>query len=150
MEKRLFAFIFLLMFTLWSCASTQEKPDAPVFKLGDLTLSKSIEKTDTSATAINITSNFVLSDLQVVASVKLEGLTGSHELRWEWFDPKGELFLSSGDYAIRTVEGKYRKVTTAWHKLLIKGERPANHPGTWQVKLFYDGRLTAERDFTLE
>ena len=86
----------------------------------------------------------------VVASVKLEGLTGIHELRWEWYDPKGEHFLSSGNYAIHTSEGKYRRTTTAWHKLPIKGGRAMNLPGTWQVKLFFDGNLVTNIDFTIE
>lgn len=150
MQKRCVAITLLMVLSLASCATTPDKPELPPFKIGDLILSRTIEKTDTSATAINIANSFNSSDMRVVASVKLEGLTGTHELRWEWYDPKGEHYLSSGNYPIRTSEGKYRRATTAWHKLPIKGDRAMNLPGSWQVKLFFDGNPVAEKDFTIE
>lgn len=150
MQKRFMAITLLMVFLLVSCATTLEKPGLPPFKIGDLILSKTIQKTDTSATPINIANGFTSTDTMVVASVKLEGLTGVHELRWEWHDPKGEHFLSSGDHAIRISEGKYRRTITAWHKLPIKGNRVMNLPGTWQVKLFFDGNPVAEKNFTIE
>jgi hypothetical protein len=150
MQKRFVAITLLTVLLLVSCATTPEKPDFPPFKIGDLILSKTIQKTDTSATPINIANSFISTDTMVVASIKLEGLTGFHELRWEWYDPKGEHFLSSGNYAIRTSEGKYKRTTTAWHKLSIKGARAMNLPGTWHVKLFFDGNSVTEKNFTIE
>lgn len=150
MEKRLLALTLLLIFFIASCATTPQKPESPAFKIGGMILSKSIEKTDASATAIEISTNFTISDPRIVASVKLEGLTGTHELRWEWYDPKGEHFLSSENYAIRTSEGKYRRTTTAWHKLPVKGDRAENFPGAWQVKLFFDGNPVAVKNFMIE
>ena len=115
-----------------------------------MTLSKEIEVKTFNAAPKNPTTIFSPKDNEVVAFLKLENLWGVHTLRWDWFEPDGNLYYSTGDYPIKSPEGKYLREVTTWHKLSIRGEEAGNLMGDWTVKVLFDKEVLASRNFKIE
>ena len=151
MKKRraLSAFLVFSLFIL-SCSSTREIKRPPALKFVDMTLSKEIGVETFNAVPKNPATIFSPKDPEVVAFLKLENLWGAHTLRWDWFEPDGNLYYSTGDYPIKSSEGKYLKEVTTWHKLSIRGEEAGNRIGDWTVKILFDKEVLASRIFRIE
>jgi hypothetical protein len=141
--------LFVLSFLLFSCASTVEVKKVPPSSFVEATLSKGIIK-GLIASPLEPTSAFSTEDSEVIAHVKFENLSGKHTLRWEWVDPNGKLYYSTGHHPLRVSEGKYQKEVTAWNKMFVRGEKAANLPGDWQVKIYLDDGLLASKNFRIE
>jgi len=73
-----------------------------------------------------------------------------HTLKWGWFDPDGNLYYSTGDYTIKSAEGKYLKEVTSWHKLSIRGEEAEKLIGDWTLNIFLDKEVVALRKFRID
>jgi hypothetical protein len=57
----------------------------------------------------------------VIASLRLKNLSGTHSLRFDWHDPKGQLYSTTGNRPIEASKGTYVKELTAWHDIALKG-----------------------------
>jgi hypothetical protein len=115
----------VLIFLLSSCASTVEVKKAPPSRFVEATISKGISKNDVVANPVDVTTTFSTEDPEAIARVKFENLSGKHTLRWEWVDPNGKLYYSTGDHPLRVSEGKYQRGATAWNKMFVRGEKAA-------------------------
>ncbi len=139
----------ILCLFLNSCASTQEIKKPPTLRLVDVILSKGVDDHAPIASPKNPTVIFSPRDPEVVAFLALKNVWGIHTLKWDWFDPGGNLYSSSGDYAIKSSEGKYRKEVTVWHKLSIRGEPAGKLLGNWTLTVYLDKEIVAVRKFTI-
>lgn len=150
-SKRISIYLSILSsFLLFACSTTVEvKKPLPFDCVKNITLSKGIEK-GAIGMPVEPTTTFSTEDKEVIAYLKCSNLTGEHKLRWEWYDPNGKLYLSTGNYPLYTSSGKYVKEATAWHRLSISGEKAVNYSGDWQVKVYLDGDTIASKGFTIE
>ena len=139
----------ILCFVLLSCASTQAVKKPPAFRLADVTLSKAVGDESPIPSPKNPATIFSRQDSEIVAFVKLINLWGVHILKWDWFDPKGSLYYSTGDYTIKCAEGKYLKEVSTWHKLSIRGETQERVIGHWTLNVYLDKEIVAVRTFTI-
>ena len=141
--------ILLLSFLVFACGSTKTTIKQPQFKIVKATLAKGIYDRGTHAIPRNPTTQFSTDDTQVISHIKLENLSGRHHIRWDWYKPDGNLYSSTGNYPIGAKKGKYRKESSAWHKMLIKGDKAENYPGKWRVDVLFDNELLASSKFML-
>lgn len=95
------------------------------------------------------TDTFSISDDKVVAHAKFENVAGNYKLRWDWFGPNGKLYNSSGNYPVKTSDGKYRREVTVWHTMPLNGEKASTMPGKWSVKLYVNDDLVDTQTFML-
>src|SRR4030067_1857137 len=145
--------IVLIMMThmLFACASTmKDMATVPSIKFAEATLTKRLYVKETTAVPIEPTLIFTTEDSEAISYVKLKNLTGEHKLRWDWIGPKGEIYSSSGDYALKTSKGRYREEVVAWHKLSIRGDSAFHFPGEWQIMVYLDDTLIIQKGFTIE
>ncbi|MBI4690499.1 MAG: caspase family protein [Nitrospirae bacterium] len=150
--KNFWILVFLGIFSILSfaCSSTVEvRKPLPFDCEKKITLSKNIEKS-TIGIPVEPTATFSAEDKEVIAYIKCSNLSGDHKLRWEWYDPNGKLYLSTGNYPFQAASGKYSKEASAWHRLSVNGEKAAYYPGDWQVKVFRDGDAFASKNFRIE
>src|SRR3972149_6140056 len=152
MNKLITLFILILMFPmLFACATPKKDLSTlPSFKLAEATLTKRLYVKDTTAVPIDPTLTFTTEDSEAISYVKLKNLAGEHKLRWDWIGPKGEVYSSSGNYALKTSKGRYREEVVAWHKLSIRGDSASHFPGEWQIMVYLDGTLIIQKGFTIE
>jgi hypothetical protein len=150
MNKIKQAFLLLLVpLIVVACASTKEIRKPPAFSLEQPMLSKAIEYKDGKGTPLAPTTTFSTQDPEVIASLRLRNLSGRHTLRWDWYEPSGKLYSSTGNYPIEASEGKYLREATAWHKVSIRGERAAQCPGDWKVSVYLDNQFVTSKGFEL-
>jgi len=147
--KGRYIFLFLLPFLLCACSTTKYVEKVPPSRFVDITLSKGIDRQDTRGVPVEPTTEFSTLDEEVVAHVELENISGRHQLRWDWYDPKGTIYYSTGNYPLDTSKGKYLPTVTAWHRLAIQGDEAVNYPGQWEVKVYLDDSLLESRSFSL-
>jgi hypothetical protein len=141
-------FLFLPLF-IFACSSTKEIKKLPQFIFEDPILSKDMEYKGNKGIPINPTTTFSAEDPKVIASLNLENLSGKHTIRWDWYDPNGNLYHSTGNYPIQSSKGKYIKDATAWHRVSIHGEKAANYPGDWKVNIYLDKGFIASKMFKI-
>jgi len=141
--------ILLLSFLVFACGSTKTTIKQPQFKIVKATLAKEIYDRGTYAVPRNPTTHFSTEDREVISYIKLKNLSGKHRIRWDWYKPDGTLYSSTGNYHIGTRRGKYRKESSVWHKMLIKGDKAENYPGKWHVDILFDDKLVESNKFTL-
>jgi hypothetical protein len=143
----IFIFLPLLVF---ACSSTQEIRKPPQLAYEEPILSKEIDDRDTEGVPVNPTTTFSTEDPEVIASLKLKNLSGSHTLRYDWHDPDGNLYSTTDNQPLKAAKGKYLREATSWHSLSIQGEKPAHKPGHWKVQVYLDKDLIASKAFTIE
>ncbi len=93
--------------------------------------------------------SFSISDDKVIAHAKFENVAGDYRFKWDWYSPDGKLYTSSGNYPIKTSEGKFRREVTVWHTMPVDGEKAATMPGKWSVKLHVNDDLVDTQTFML-
>ena len=144
--------IFILPFFIFACSSTKEIKKPPLFSHEEPVLSKGIKANydGTKGSPENPTTRFSTDDPDVIASLKLKNLSGKHTIRWDWYDPNGNLYYSTGDSPIETSRGKYLREATAWHRLSIKGEKAAHYPGDWKVNIYLDKEFISSKSFKIK
>lgn len=142
--------LLILPLLVFACSSTKQVQRKPPFNFGGITLSKEIEIKETESIPKEPATTFTTQDREVIAHIKCENLSGDHTLRWDWYDPGGSLYYSTGDFAFGASQGKYLRETTGWHRLSIQGDRAGDHPGTWQVKVFLDDEPMDSAQFILK
>ena len=150
MNKLKAASIFLLLpFFIFACGSTKEVKKPPRLAFEEPILSKGIDYKGNKGIPINPTTTFSAEDPKVIASLNLENLSGKHTIRWDWHDPNGNLYHSTGNYPIESSKGKYIKDATAWHRVSIRGEKAADYPGDWKVNIYLDKEFIASKMFKI-
>ncbi|UCH22547.1 MAG: caspase family protein, partial [Deltaproteobacteria bacterium] len=142
--------LFSISLLLFACATSNQKQKMPPFKFGGTTLSKEINKSGDLGIPIEPTTTFHADDDKVIALVRFENLAGEHNLRWEWYEPSGQLYYSTANFPFKTSRDKYLPVATAWHRLSIDGDPAANNPGQWEVKVFLDNELMDTKPFLVK
>jgi hypothetical protein len=154
MVKRILSFIFFFFFFItffFGCSSVPKKTTAikSESRLEIASLAKNVTKIQGFSVPEDETNTFSSEDSQAVMWVKLKDISGEHTLRWEWYDPTGELYHTTGNYGINR-NGKSRDYSTSWHKIAIKGEKAGTIEGVWQVKVWLDDReLIADKEFEI-
>src|SRR4030067_2855384 len=151
MNKLIVLFILMLMsHTLFACAFIKKDiATLPSFKFAEASLTKSLYVKETTAVPIEPTLAFSTEDSEAISYVKLKNLAGEHKLRWDWINPKGEIYSSSGDYTLSASKGRYREEVVAWHRLSIRGDRASGSRGEWQIRVYLDGSLIIQKGFTI-
>ncbi|HOC93575.1 MAG TPA: DUF1648 domain-containing protein [bacterium] len=103
-------------------------------------------KVDERNNPSDIRDTFTASDATVAIFIKWRNLRGNSELRYEWFNPDGEL-EAVGKY---TFGGKrLRKEAVAWWMIPIKGEPREESPGVWKTVVYLNDSPVLEKKFTL-
>jgi uncharacterized caspase-like protein len=151
MNKIKEALIFLILpLFVFACSSTKEIKRPRQFGFEEPILSKAIHYRGSKGIPLNPTATFSTEDPTVIASLKLRNISERHTLRWDWYDPNGNLYSSTGNYPIKASKGKYLRETTAWHKLSIRGERAARNLGEWKVNVYLDREFIASKSFEIK
>ena len=145
------ASIFLILpLLVFSCGSTKEIKKLPQLTFDYPVLSKAIKYEGNQGVPVNPTVTFSTDDTEAIASVKLKNLSGKHTLRWDWYDPNGKLYYSTGNSPIKVSKGKYLREATAWHRISIRGEQAARTPGDWKVQVYLDKEFIASKGFKIQ
>ena len=141
--------ILLLSFLVFACGTTKNIQRKPHFRFVDATLSKDINDSGTIAIPIDPTTKFSTNDREVNALLEFKDLYGKHVLKWNWYDPNGDLYYSTGNTPIEASIGSFLRKATAWHKLSIRGDRAESYPGKWKVKIYVDKEYKKTKYFTI-
>jgi len=142
------------------CTSNRGIRKPPEFKILQTSLTRQIDfsqsgsrpetgapvKTDSRAQA---DPHFSTRDPEVISHIRYANLSGTRQLRWEWYDPQGRLYEATRNYTISSSPGKYIEEGSSWHKISVKGTGAAQYPGRWKVKIFLDNLAAATDSFTL-
>jgi hypothetical protein len=151
MDRLKVSVIFLtLSFLSFACASTKQVEKIPPFKFVGTTLSKGVEDKGEIGIPLEPTDKFTTEDSEVIALVKFENLSGKHTLRWEWYNPTGNLYYSTENFPLETSHGKYLTEATALHRLSLQGRPAVSHTGNWEVKIFLDDVHRDSKPFFLK
>src|SRR3989337_3657766 len=152
MNKQIALVIIVVISAMFCACATAKKDTAtlPPVKFAEATLTKRLYVKADTAVPIEPTLTFTTDDNEAISYVKLKNLAGEHKLRWDWIGPKGEVYSSSGNYALKTSKGRYREEVVAWHKLSIRGDSASHFPGEWQIMVYLDGTLIIQKGFTIE
>jgi hypothetical protein len=142
----------LCLLFLFACATskTGKPPSLKPLKIADPTLCKAVRSKGDLTFPVQLTKEFTTQDTEVVSHVTFIHLTGEHHLRWEWYDPDGNLFETTGNFPLKADKGKYVREGTLWHRLKLKETQAVNHTGEWRVKIYKDNELVAADKFSLK
>ena len=141
--------ILVLALLITSCGSSKTIQKAPPFHFSGTTFSKEIDSSSNLGVPSGVTDQFSTKDKEIYAHLRMENLTGSHKVRWEWYDPSGNLYYATDNTPVRTSSGNYLKKCTAWHKLTIFGDKAQEMPGEWELKVFYDNDMMEAKKFSI-
>src|SRR3989338_11639490 len=103
-----------LFIFFYGCASTSSSSKKQT-SLVNISLSKDIQKMQGSSIPADETETFSSEDEHAVIWLKLQDVFDKHTLRWEWYDPKGNLYDTTDEYPINE-DGRLRSSNTYWHK----------------------------------
>jgi hypothetical protein len=148
--KLAFCWWLLMPLILIACGTTASKQRKPNVQYVATTLAKGVEEKSDLAVPVGPGERFTTIDEKVVAHLEFANLSGSCDLRWDWYSPDGALYLSSGDFPVTIAKDRFVRQATVWHSLNIKGDRAAALPGEWVVKVFYNDDLVDTRSFQLD
>jgi hypothetical protein len=151
MARIVTAFIVMgCTFVFVACASQQTAENAPPQKLEGIVLAKGIDHAGVLGIPLGETTDFTVEDGQVAAMLTFENFSGSHDIRWEWIDPDGQVYISTGNYPLEAGKGKYLPKVTVSHHISIKDEEAAEIPGQWSVDIFVDDEMIASKSFFVD
>lgn len=90
--------------------------------------------------------SFYTWDEKVVCWINFNYSSGTDStITWEWEDPNGNIY-HKGDTEIEA--GNYQNYRI-WYWIGIRDKYALNLPGTWKARVYIDGLLLAEKDFTI-
>lgn len=142
--------IGLSVLFLLSCSSQKTVEHKPAPKFQGVVLAKGIDDSGVIGVPKDLTTEFDTEDKQVIAHLTFENISGNHNLRWEWVDPNGKVYLATHNYPLKVNKGKYLPKLTAWHQISLKDETAIETPGKWMVKIFVDDELIESKPFILK
>jgi len=129
MNKQIALVIIVVISAMFCACATAKKDTAtlPSVKFAEATLTKRLYVKAETAVPIEPTLTFTTDDNEAISYVKLRNLAGEHKLRWDWINPKGEIYTSSGDYTLSA----------------------SHSQGEWQIRVYLDGSLIIQKGFTI-
>lgn len=138
-----------LLLPILSCSTSGTQITKPAVTFLGIYLSKEVQRQGDVGIPASKTQTYLVSDKEVVALVSFKNLHGVINIRWEWFSPDGNLYLSTAAKTIKSSEGKYFHEFSAWHSLSIKGDKAATMPGTWSVHIYLNDEILDLRKFNI-
>lgn len=93
---------------------------------------------------VDITTDFVLEDPEVLCFVELKNVGRFMKLKWKWYAPDGRLFKETADVPVNENEA-YLEAVTAYDRLDIQQEE--GFKGRWIVVILVNGELAGRRTF---
>lgn len=97
----------------------------------------------------NSTIDCELNGISTITVDVYDGMSGNHQIRWEWLRPSGALYFRTPSSPIHTSAGSYRKYATAWNSIPVHGSEAALYPGKWKVNVYLDDQLFASDKFMI-
>jgi hypothetical protein len=95
---------------------------------------------------VDITTDFIIGDPDVLCFVELKNVGRALTLKWKWYAPDGVLFKETA--AVPVNENRaYLEVVTAYDRLDIPLEE--SFEGRWVVVILIDGELAGRRTFII-
>jgi hypothetical protein len=150
-ERFLKAAIFTVlagMLVITGCSSnTAAVNPSPAFSMPNNAITNDVDQLYPEKAFTNPRSDIANSDEYVASVTEFKGLTGSHEVRWDWFDPQGKLYYSTGNHPVSSSGGKKATDGIAWHKISVKGDRAESLEGKWHVDVFVNDTLYKSNSF---
>jgi len=132
------------------CATTSPQVvTQPVIRADKAVLVRQIDERGEQFILGEATNIFSTDDQEIISYIQLSNVTGVHNLKWEWYDPKGALYDVSQDYPVMVSKGKFVETVSAWHKISVKGEKAQNFPGKWTVNVYLDNKRIAANAFDI-
>lgn len=149
-DRKALILFLLCFFFLSACSSSKsvKRPSARALKLGDPILCKALTSEKDLTLPVELTREFTIEDKEVISHLNFFHLTGEHHIRWEWYDPKGNLFETTGNFPLNVGKGEYEG--TLWHGLKLNAPQAAGHLGEWSVRIYMDDQLAAVSKFMLK
>lgn len=141
--------IVMAFLLLPACSTHHTSANIPDFKISKTVLTETVSPSKPSSALKQPRTVFSVYDDSVASVIKFENLYGSHDIRWEWIDPDGNMYFKTDDFPLTSKKEKYIRTGTTWHELSIKGEPAQNMTGKWRVNIYLDGGLAATDTFYL-
>lgn len=116
-------------------------------EFGTAKATRDIEDGD-NAEPINMTSIFSDNDAEVWAWVEWLEWPSSYDIYFKWYRPDGSLYETEFTKNSRAILG-YKEGTTygSFGAIDISGFEPAENPGLWKVRVYFEGDLVKEIPF---
>ena len=118
--------------------------------ISDYTMCKDVQESS-PYDPIERTSTFLSNDEKAISWLRLDDVTNSLNVRWDWYDPLGNPYytwdLDTSDPADEGYD--YWDWTKAWCYIPIKDHAAAEKPGLWVVKVYIDDEYEFEEEFTI-
>jgi hypothetical protein len=146
MHPILIALAVLLIMS--ACASQRTTKPGP-FRIVETATLKKIDDRGSNTESAHTATKFSHQDSQVISFIKMQNVSGKHRIRWDWIQPNGKIYTTSGNHPIDTASGHYRKSIAAWHPMPIRDESAATLPGNWRVKIYIDNDMVASEKFEI-
>jgi hypothetical protein len=118
------------------------------YVISDYTMCKNVQESS-PYDPIERTSTFLANDEKAVSWLRLDDVTNSLNVRWDWYDPSGTLYGTGDTDTSELEEGCYLDWVKAWCYLPIKDHAAAGKPGEWVVKVYIDDEYIFEEEFTI-
>jgi hypothetical protein len=120
------------------------------YVISDYTMCENVQ-TSSPYDPIERTSTFLADDEKAVSWLRLDDVTNSLNVRWDWYDPLGNPYYTWDlDTSDPADEGYgYWDWTKAWCYIPIKDYAAAEKPGLWVVKVYIDDEYKFEEEFTI-
>lgn len=93
---------------------------------------------------VDITTDFVMEDPEVLCFVALKNVGQAMSLKWKWYAPDGMLFKETIDVPVNENEA-YLEAVTAYDRLDMQQEE--SFEGGWVVVVLINGELAGRRTF---
>jgi hypothetical protein len=116
--------------------------------ISDYTMCKNVQASS-PYDPIERTSTFLLDDEIAVSWLRLDDVTNSLNVKWDWYDPSGTLYGTWDTDTSEPEEGCYLDWVKAYCSLYIKDHAAAEKPGEWVVKVYIDDEYKFEEEFTI-
>jgi len=149
--KFIFAAILVMFFWmthLTGCSSnTAAVNPSPAFSMPNNAITNDVDQSYPEKAFTNPKSDIANTDEYVASVTEFKGLTGSNEVRWDWFDHQGKLYYSTGNHPVSSSGGKTATDGIAWHKISVKGDRAESLEGKWHVDVYVNDTLYKSNSF---
>ncbi|MBC2714108.1 MAG: caspase family protein [Desulfobacteraceae bacterium] len=141
--------MFFVMAGITGCSSTKKATgnQPPSFSLPNNAITNNVDQANPEKAFSNPKSDISTADPYVASVTEFKDLTGNHEIRWEWFDPEGNLYYNTGNHPVSSSGRKMAATGIAWHKISVKGDRAESLQGKWHVDVYMDDLLYKSNSF---
>lgn len=141
--------VVVVSICLVACSAGTSSITKPAVTFLGISLSKAVKKRGDIAKPVEPTTTFSINDKEAIALLSIKNLHYQIRLRWEWYNPDGELYYSTGNVPVKISKDKFIREFSAWHAMTIKGDKAAAMPGEWIVKVFMDDEYLDMKKFDI-